>query len=221
LLDFLVMEFLDGMSLTDDAFQAIGERNQKIILQRLGEQLQLLRSIKLKGPTYYGRVDYQGWCRLTTFMRHLGPGFRGPFDTYEDFVSAHVETIRYLFATQCISPSPDFFPREIEHLADLKRILGSSKHREPVLTHFDLKWPNIIAWPVNPSADGGCDDWKVAIIDWDYAGWAPLYMQKASLLQRLYVPKDLLKQDMICGFHKDQYKEEVDLLMRHEDVWLL
>lgn len=206
------MEFLDGISLKEDLFMNIGERNQRIILERLGEQLQLLRSVKPEGVAYYGRVDYQGWNRGTTFVSYFNPGSRGPYDTYEDFMSAMLESNKFMFATESLTP--EFSSYEIGILAELKRILGPSKHNKPVLTHFDLKWSNIIAWPIKNSANGECDDWKVAILDWDHAGWAPLYMQKASILQRLWAPKILEEAATFCGFRNDEYKEEVDVLMR-------
>jgi thiamine kinase-like enzyme len=214
-MDFLVTEFLDGISLTDEGFEAMGKRDQGIILQRLGEQLQLLRSVEPEGAAYYGRVNHQGWNRVTSFMKHFNPGSRGPFDTYEDFISALLESSKYRFAAE--TWCPEFLPHQIECLAELKRVLGASKNYKPVLTHFDMKFENIVAWPINKSANGECEDWKVTIIDWDHAGWAPLYMQKAALFQRLMWPKELGEEETFCGFRKDEYREEVDVLMRCED----
>ncbi|KAF2442205.1 hypothetical protein P171DRAFT_63387 [Karstenula rhodostoma CBS 690.94] len=211
LLNFMVMEFIDGTTMTDEKFEAMEERDQQIIFQRLVEQLQLLRSVKPEGRAYYGRVNYQGWSRLTTFLKSLKPGFQGPYDTYEDFISAFFASTELRIAIRCMEPN--YFKGEIKYLNDFKRVLWPSKHREPVFTHFDIKWTNIIVRPIKTSADGEPDDWEMTLIDWDHAGWAPAYMQKVSLFQRLDVPQELREQEIFCGYHRDQYKEETDVLM--------
>ncbi|KAL5460745.1 hypothetical protein PMIN06_002500 [Paraphaeosphaeria minitans] len=111
------------------------------------------------------------------------------------------------------SCDPDYGEDEIKHLEDIKRVLWPSEHREPMLTHFDIKWPNMVVSPIKPSAGGEPGDWKVTLIDWDHAGWAPAYMQKASLFQRLPVLEEIRAQETFCGFHRSQYKEEMDVLM--------
>ncbi|KAL5460744.1 hypothetical protein PMIN06_002499 [Paraphaeosphaeria minitans] len=81
LANFLVMEFIEGMTMTEDYFMDMEKRDQRMLLQRLGEQLQLLRSVKPPGRAYYGRVNHQGWTRITSFLYSMKPGFQGPYDT--------------------------------------------------------------------------------------------------------------------------------------------
>lgn len=164
----MVMEFLDGITMTPDKFEAMEKSDQQVILQRLSEQIQLLRSVEPEGGGYYGRIDYQGWSRLTTFLRSMDPGFRGPYDTNDDFLSALLDSFEFHAATA--SFEPDYFPNKLKHYTEMKRVLGSSKECKPTLTHFDIEWMNIIVWPIEKIANCQGNDWRVAILDWDHTG---------------------------------------------------
>lgn len=204
----MVTEFLDGDAMSADKFDSMSKIDQDIILQRLGEQIQLLRSVQPEGDGYYGRIDYQGWSRLTTFVRSMKPGFRGPYN--DDFLAALLEAFEFRFTVSHFEP--EWLPRLIEHYAQLKRCLGASTEIKPVLTHFDLKWENIMVWRMERNTDEKANDWEVALLDWDHAGWAPAYMQKASLLERIAVPQEIREREDFCGFGKDEYKAEAVVL---------
>lgn len=217
LTSFIVTEFLDGISLDDNRFAAMSKPDQDIIVQRLGEQIQLLRSVEPEPAGYYGHVNYQGWSPLLSHLRLFKPGLRGPYDTYEEFITTLCDSYELLIAIGCISA--DYSPLDVKHFLKLRQILPASKYRKPVMTHYDLQWRNIIVWPIDKSDQGETKDWKVAIIDWDFAGWAPEYMQKVSLKQRLWIPDG---SGATVTFNEEDYKDEFDVLTtRAMDLQLL
>lgn len=134
----MIMEYIEGTSMTHEIFEAKKESDRRTILQRLGEQLQLLRSVEPEGHPYYGRVNHQGWCRSPGFLDHMKPGFQGPYDAHEEFMKAFYEAMQYRIATSC--PDGDYDGLDLRYLKGIKNVLGCSQHRQPKLTHFDPKW---------------------------------------------------------------------------------
>ncbi|KAJ4293658.1 hypothetical protein N0V90_008942 [Kalmusia sp. IMI 367209] len=216
--NFMVMEYVEGDFMTMEKFQAMDERDQEIITSKFSEQLQLLRSVEPPENGYYGRIYRQGWNPHFNFLSHRFAHLSGPYDTYDDFLSAMYNASEHYFATR--SWTSDFSNEEVKFLADIKRVLGNGKGSRPVLTHLDLKWDNILVRPVK-SADGNTiEDWQLTFIDWDTLGWAPAYLQNVSLWQRLDLygkPQERVLEGMqgflnkVWAFGEEQYDAEYDI----------
>jgi hypothetical protein len=177
---FLIMEFLEGGDLDGGRWESLSDKARSIITSRLCEQFRLLRSIPSEG--YYGRVHRQGWKREASFLRSLGPGLAGPYDTYEDFVAALSNAVHLVRTLS--SRVEEFFPQESLYLSQIESTLLTCNGRQPTFTHLDPAKHNIIARPFTNSHSE--EDWEVTLIDWAYSGWCPAWLQAVSLWQRLW-----------------------------------
>ncbi|KAF2797009.1 hypothetical protein K505DRAFT_270242, partial [Melanomma pulvis-pyrius CBS 109.77] len=169
---YMVSEFVEGETLNHDKWLALDDEDQKLICYKLSEQFRLLRSVPpVEG--YYGRVNHQGWSPWFPFLKTTGKEMLGPYQTYEDFVSAMCANAELRFAYMNCE---DYGPIYVKFLSRLKSILDRTKSYKPVLTHIDPKFENIIIRPIK-GAGGEIKDWEVTLIDWDMCGWLPAFMQ--------------------------------------------
>ncbi|EAT80119.1 hypothetical protein SNOG_12306 [Parastagonospora nodorum SN15] len=76
---FIIMDYIEGETLSGEKWLSLSDTSRSIILSRLCEQFQILRSIPSEG--YYGHVHRQGWPPWLSFLRKMQPGASGPFDT--------------------------------------------------------------------------------------------------------------------------------------------
>lgn len=181
---YVVMEFLEGVTLSQNIYKAMDEETQKLICSRLGEQFQLLRSVPAPPEEYFGRVYRQGLNPRLNLLYAQLKEMDGPYDNYDDFISAMYANVELDFTIMTILP--EFMSQESEFLSQFKPIFGGTKECKPVLTHMDPKLENIIARPFK--GDGGeIKDWEVTLIDWDTLAWFPVSMQCASLDERIWL----------------------------------
>jgi thiamine kinase-like enzyme len=224
---FMVMEHLEGETLSAEKWLSLGDKARSTILSRLCEQLQLLRSIPSEG--YYGRLHRQGWSPMLNFLRKMQPGMAGPFDTYEEFVAALCSSARLTTAMGCCLK--DFDARESYWLPQMESTLLACNGRQPVFTHMDPSIWNTIIRPI-PGRQGE-EDWEVTLIDWEYTGWFPAWLQTWSFIDKLIMitTDHTLKSEetrqyighVVKNLGED-YTEQVDLfrnLAEHIDYGLL
>lgn len=179
---YMVMEFIEGDTLDMDKWLALDDEAQTIICSKLSEQLKLLRSIPCEGEGYYGRVYRQGWSPLS-FLRIRYKEMLGPYNTFDDFISAMYVCTEHDLATQNLAD--EFFPEEVEFLSKFKHVLGKTRGFKPVLTFLDLKWDNLIVRPIKGEDGEAIKDWEITLIDWHDCGWLPAFMQFAALEARI------------------------------------
>ncbi|KAH5197676.1 hypothetical protein HBI18_109490 [Parastagonospora nodorum] len=176
---FIIMDYIEGETLSGEKWLSLSDTSRSIILSRLCEQFQILRSIPSEG--YYGHVHRQGWPPWLSFLRKMQPGASGPFDTYEEFITALTTSARGIQAVGNILP--EFHSSELNALSRMETTLRSCNGRQPVLTHMDPSVGNtIIRQIVGPE---GKEDWEVTLIDWSEAGWLPAWMQTWCLKETL------------------------------------
>jgi hypothetical protein len=220
---YMIMEYVDGITMSRDLFDGMSRREKDMILQGLAEQIQLLRSVE---PTvepdghrnggYYGRIYHQGWH--PSFKLVTGPelGLQGPYDTYDDFVSAVVKSTLH----EGMMAYKEFDESLRRRVANVKSAFGASKDTQPVLTHIDIKWSNIIVQPLDDKGDGeGPASYRVVLIDWDGLGWAPAFLQKLLVYERLNLPYPTKESGEFVGFTKDQYKTEFEWFLTMARYW--
>lgn len=207
---YLVTEFIEGETLNPKIWEALDNKAQHIICSKLSEQLKLLQSIPSEG--YYGRLHRQGWSPWIPFLRTRGKDMCGPYDTFDDFISAMYTTAELCQAKSDFSP--DFDPWTQEFLSDFKQILGRTSGVTPVLTHMDPKFQNIIITPVSNQNGEEIDDWEVTLIDWDSLGWLPAFMQFAIICASCYPEHEESWTRRIFANFQESYVTEVEFLRK-------
>jgi hypothetical protein len=103
---------------------------------------------------------------------------RGPYDTYEDFVSAMYDSITFRAAENVRGEG--YTKQSLEGLLDFKPVLLQSTNSRPVLTHYDLNFPNIMVKPIMNTEWDKTIDFEVTIIDWATLAWLPAYIEPSG-----------------------------------------
>ena len=177
---YLIMEFIEGVTL-GSIWASLDDEARKKICSKLSTQIRLLRSVPSEG--YYGRVNYQGWGPHANLFRiRLGDNMKGPYNTYEDCISAMYNAAELRAADTDMGPELE--PYAQLYLSQFKRTLSESGGHEPKLTHLDPKFDNIMVQPIE-GAEGDVRDWEVVLIDWADCGWLPAWMQAVSFNHRI------------------------------------
>ncbi|KAL2755810.1 hypothetical protein ACRALDRAFT_2034813 [Sodiomyces alcalophilus JCM 7366] len=149
---YIVMERIDGVCLAHGWLQRTPESRSRI-LNSLQSMIQQLRQIP--APTGCGVSNVDGGPIYD--QRLPGPKHWGPFRTIDDF---HRKLRADLDEPELAGTPP---------IPELGRLI--SFHRQPwpspVFSHGDLSSFNILA----------CGDDVVGIVDWETAGWMPLYWE--------------------------------------------
>jgi aminoglycoside phosphotransferase (APT) family kinase protein len=146
--DRMTMEYIEGQTLKE-AWSTLTSEQRSNILDELRGYISQLRALSPPGDARIGRIDGQG-AVLPTIMPRSG----GPFDTVADLPST---TGHWL-----VRP-----PRRLEKQSmHFHQITAQLCADYPVVfTHGDLAARNILV------RDGHI----VAILDWEFAGWYPVY----------------------------------------------
>lgn len=176
---YLIMEFIEGEILSTELWMSLNNDAHKKICSKISDQLQLLRAIPSEG--YYGRVHHQGFSPAVTLFRVRYKHMNGPYDTYEDCISAMYTSAEH--RVTIMDWGEEHIPEAELYLPKFKRTLSEWGSHEPTLTHLDLQLSNFIVQSGKKSGENA-DDWEVVIIDWAEAGWLPAWMQAVSLSQR-------------------------------------
>lgn len=196
------MEYIEGETLDYLKWIALSEQDQAVICAKLAEQFRLLRSVPSEG--YYGRVHHQSWHhRVGLIEARNKPG--GPYDTYEDLISAMYSAAELTAAT-CTN-TKEYSPQYESALSEFKSTLATCGGQRPTLTHLDPQLRNIIVRRL-PDTEDHTPDWEVTLIDWEHMGWLPAYMQSVVINQHV---------NMCHGYdaNQDEAEEFVQRLLSH------
>lgn len=195
------------MSLSEDERTQIGSS--------LAKQLQHIRSMPSEG--YYGRVHRQGWRSRIGLLRIDGRKLRGPYDNYDDFVSAMYATAE-LHAAR-LQVQSEWSPALESTLSIFKSTLAACTGRQPTLTHLDPGLYNIIVRKVQ-GTEKSTKEWEAILIDWAEFGWYPAWMQSVAFNGQITMWTDKKGVDftankefcqMVMGGLDDPYLEQVEL----------
>lgn len=207
---YLVMEYLDGITLDEKMWKNIEPKARVKIYEKLAEQLRLLRSIPPPGQSYYGRVHYQGYDPVCNMVRYRMNSLVGPFDTYEAFLqqvynTLEINLIRRLIFRPEIYPDMHLFTSIFHDCFD-----KTSKGGEPKLSHMDLKLDNMMLVPsASNSSSDRIEDYDFYLIDWEMMCWLPAWAEIAGGSVRL--PQDghhnLVMWEMSKGIKPFPYAE--------------
>jgi hypothetical protein len=194
----MVTEFIEGTTLDHTLWAGLGEDERTQICSKLAEQLQHLRSIPPEG--YYGRVHKQGWRSWLRLLRTDGRKLGGPYDTYDDFVSAMFAAAE---CTGAFMDSGDWHPVNESYLMSFKPTISAWAGHQPTLTHLDPGLYNTIVRKAQ-----GTGEWEVTLIDWAEFGWYPAWMQSVALHNFALMITDKKEHDWAAS------REYLDKVMR-------
>jgi hypothetical protein len=173
------MEFIEGGSLSHERWLALNQQDQGKIASKIARQIRLLRAVPSEG--YYGRIMHQGWMPEFSLFRIRCAEMCGPYNTYDDCISALYATADARAAVSTMTP--DFSPDQLLALTNFKNTVMECAGYEPRLTHLDLKLENIMVRPVQGES-GTVEDYEVVLIDWACLEWLPAWMEAVTVLQR-------------------------------------
>lgn len=198
-LHYLVMPWIDGITLDDDTWWEVGIEARTKIYSKLADQLNLLRSIPPPNPSYYGRVHYQTFRRLTDFVKYRYRTRPGPFDTYGAFLQEMYNTFEVkILKHSNKNARADLWNGGIPPIMQLMASVvldgfTSAEAGVPKLTHLDVKLDNIMLVPPkgHPKPDlsdglpADIGDYELFLIDWQTLSWLPAWAEAAGAMFRL------------------------------------
>jgi hypothetical protein len=212
---YLVMEYIKGEVFNPETYLGLDTGSQKKLCARIAEQFQLLRSIPQESDygDYYGHVNHKGLMPYYTCLQTRGTEMCGPYKTHADMASDMQDSFERHVAM--MDNREELSAREHNAFSKLKLGLSNSTYLKPTFTHMDPKFQNMVIQPMDDANGEGEQDWEVTLIDWEYCGWMPAYMQGPAWEQRLYFlrsresRREFLRQ--VLG-SLDSYEEDMDLL---------
>ncbi|KAJ2980087.1 hypothetical protein NQ176_g2856 [Zarea fungicola] len=160
---YIIMEYIPGQSL-DKCWPNLQPGEKLRIAQQLRTHLDLLRSIP--APEYFGCVGRKPYNNGFLWPETIGQSEEdkntsGPFESEAELTESLVKsTIRHMGDDEY---RISFFRRV---LSDVLR------NNRAVFTHGDLQKKNIMMR----------QDGSVVLIDWEYSGWCPEYMEYTSAM---------------------------------------
>ncbi|TVY13567.1 hypothetical protein LARI1_G007607 [Lachnellula arida] len=164
---FIVMERLPGETL-QSLWPALEEADKSCILAKTRELLSRVRDVPHEG--FFGAIDGSHLPYLLFYWPNYPAHVSGPFTTERDMIKGFAAKSRLEAQNN----------GRISYLADFyeEQLMGSLavEGREPVFTHCDLQRKNILVEVVEGTADNE-KDFRVSLVDWESAGWYPVYWE--------------------------------------------
>ncbi|EAT82175.1 hypothetical protein HBH56_106870 [Parastagonospora nodorum] len=225
----LMMEFIEGIPLGHDVFQTLPIWVQDTICAKVSSQLRYLRELPSEG--YYGRVHKQAWLYPPTGIKsftYTSPATVGPYETYEDFISAMRRTEQVQRAVGY--KSAEWWHGDEERTAKLMGIFPDWEPNEPKFTWIDPKLTNMIAQKI--TREDGSEDWEVFLLDWEVCAWYPAWVQGTQIIGRSgvltrnptdpYKPTSYRKSEITSMMRKD-FDPDIDqerlAIIREHPAW--
>lgn len=179
------MEFIEGLQMDADKFAKLPVHAQDIVCAKISDQIRILRSMPSEG--YYGRVHRQGWMSQPRALEtHAEHRYCGPFNTYEELVSAMFYAwVNFQALNYTSLVWDDTFESDT---AELFSLIAGFEPQEPKFTWIDPKPANVIVQPIQK--DDGTEDWDVVLIDWEYSGWYPAWVQAMQVEKKFWAVKE-------------------------------
>lgn len=187
---YIIMEYVPGSTLKD-LWDTLSDGRKRGLCERIRRHIEAMRAIPSPG----------GYCSLDRkplrheFLRTLVGNewkYHGPFDTETDFNTFILNEYWERSSVGNRHMKGLFYARHMEPFL---------QHHLPVFTHGDLQRDNIIV-QIYPRSI------RIAILDWENAGWYPSYWEYAIAVRG-------------CGRFLDDWHYYVDhMLVSHTQEWL-
>lgn len=175
---YLVMEYIPGSALNSEIWDSYTPAMQKIICAKISEQLRRLRQVNCE-QFYYGRVHKQPFHSQFLMLSYPGQETCGPYTSYEALLDAMFNTAELRAALKSLG---EMDPDAKLTLANFKQSLRAyGVDQKPTLTHLDMKFDNIIVQAITTDGKEDMEDYEVTIIDWEFFGWLPPWVQATAM----------------------------------------
>ncbi|KAF2802891.1 uncharacterized protein BDZ99DRAFT_548128 [Mytilinidion resinicola] len=206
---YLVTEFIEGEHIYGEKWDALDDEAREIICSKISEQFRLLRAVPSEG--YYGRVYHQAFPSALSLCR-IRESNSGPYDSYEDLVSAMYASAELRAADSVTINVADHHPHTLGLLSKFKPLLARATGYKPTLTHMDAGPVNYLVRSIK-GVGGKVVDWEVVIIDWDSLVWLPAFVQAARMDPFSYAEGWEQVLQKIAGGFDDPFTEERDFIV--------
>jgi hypothetical protein len=206
-----MMNFIEGILLDHDKFAGLPIHAQDTICAKVSSQLRYLRELPSEG--YYGRPYGQGWLCPPPGIDTNTTGTQivvGPHKTYEEFCSA-INRARQV-SRAVSSRGMEWHPKELEFMDKFTSIFPDWEPHEPKFTWIDPKISNVVARQIK--GEDGSEDWEVFLIDWEYCGWYPAWLQAMQVRSRsgiMLVDRTQPKEPIV---HRHRHSEIIPMILK-------
>jgi aminoglycoside phosphotransferase (APT) family kinase protein len=165
---YLIMERMPGETL-EKLWPLLKETEKSQICAKTRAILAVIRQIPAAG--FYGSVDGGPISHHMLWITQQDSTIHGPFKSEQELNMGFVKKLRRTWAmNNKHSYKADFYERQLGHVL---------KDHQPVFTHTDIQKKNIIVERIS------ADDFRVSLVDWEYAGWYPSYWEYAAIYAAL------------------------------------
>ncbi|KAH3960480.1 hypothetical protein HBI68_195730 [Parastagonospora nodorum] len=195
-----MMNFIEGIMMSDEKFAELPIHAQDTICAKISSQIRYLRELPSE-EGYYGRAHGQGWLCAPPGLETNTSASRavvGPYKTYEEYCAAMYRALQLQRAIG--SAGIEWAPNQPRSLAEFTSVFPGWEPHEPKYTWIDPSIRNIIARQTKTKEYDGIEDWEVFLIDWEYSGWYPAWLQGMQINRRgsivLHDPDNLEKVNL-------------------------
>ncbi|KAL9106601.1 MAG: hypothetical protein Q9227_008384 [Pyrenula ochraceoflavens] len=211
---YLVMDYIPGSDCWSDKWAQLNQIARANICRKLGEQVRLLRDVPPPSPTYYGRIEDQGFPPSDRLFLWAGERYFGPYYSHEAFLEDILRNAEGGSVQDPDNVTHEFKPSTKLALACFRQCMAQAPGHESKLTLVDLAMENIRIQGIENSPD----DYDVVIIDWADLAWLPSYVQATLMLARSRVRPDpeLQEWEISKGFDFFPYSTALFL----KEFWL-
>ena len=164
----LITDYVEGEPL-QRVWQRLSDAQRSAVMHRLRGFVDELRAIPQPRPPAGSNLPPSGWIAsplgssFSDFMMTTEEGLFGPFKTEKEFYDWHVSTF------------DRFGSRHPPTAERIKKIRENMPNDHPIVfTHGDINRRNIL---VKVHGDGDNDVEITALLDWEQAGWRPIYWE--------------------------------------------
>ncbi|KAI0658436.1 kinase-like domain-containing protein [Cubamyces menziesii] len=164
----LIMDYIEGVPLRR-AWRDLSIPQRLSVMRRIAGFVEQLRAIPQPAPPIASKLPRSGWIggpsgsAFTDFMMTIDPAPFGPFATERDFYDWRVSRFK-LFG--------DVHAPTAARIAEIRR---SIRNDHPIVfTHGDINRRNVL---VRVHGEGPDDVEITALLDWEQAGWRPIYWE--------------------------------------------
>lgn len=165
---YLVMQYVAGQTL-EHLWRSLQPCERRKILSKLRVILDDMRALPPPSPPFYGSVDRGPLPYFLFWTPEPQKEVNGPFVTEKELCLGLVEKLRQIRADNNQHMS------RVEWLR--KHLPTSLTGHHPTFTHGDIQKKNIIVERISPKVPDNEDDFSLAILDWEDAGWYPNYFE--------------------------------------------
>ncbi|KAF1948692.1 hypothetical protein CC80DRAFT_599511 [Byssothecium circinans] len=228
---YIVMEYIDGMSLSKAFREAEKMRDEGIdgtslsemlregektwdegkelpmcdfefkITQLAAEQLRKLRSVPPEDPNHFGRVNGGAFNHLQLIYNPPDRRNWGPFD-YEGFVSRMVHSSKIFHSYNgCDEDFSDVAKSMYRHAKQVFLDMAGPSDRVPVLSHLDVHKQNMVVKVTRDEEGTLTGVEEVVIIDWEWMAWVPPWFEAAEMMRLSLAEDEACKGLGISALH--------------------